>query len=82
MSLDNDLLRIMLRIEKADIDSPMAVFKTDKTGFVDAVFANTVFTQQRIASNDPDLIGVFGSDSNMDDARQLINNALLGKAEK
>ena len=50
---------IMQRIEAATAESAIAVFRVDKTGVLDAVFASTVATRQMIDSGHPDLIGVY-----------------------
>lgn len=51
---------IMGRIESATENSPIAVFKLEeKCGKLNAVFGDTVITQQQIKSGHKDLIGVF-----------------------
>jgi len=50
------------RIEAAEPDSPVAVFK--KSDRYDVLFASTYMTTKRIEKNEPDLVGVFNK--NMD----------------
>jgi hypothetical protein len=59
------VLQVMSRIKGATPLSQIAVFLTDETRpKLDAVFAATVLTQQKIAAKDASLIGVF--DKTMD----------------
>ena len=58
------LSQVMLRIEGAEPSSPIAVFRCWKAGMLQAVFADTIQTQQMIAERHPDLIGVFDGTMN------------------
>lgn len=49
----------MERIGVATEKSPIAVFQCNAYGKVDAAFAGTIFTQYRIASKHPRLVGVY-----------------------
>jgi hypothetical protein len=55
----------LLRIKAAPPSSPIAVFRIAALGYVDAMFANTVMTAQRINNRDPHLIGVFHQQGNI-----------------
>jgi hypothetical protein len=61
---EGNLQHVMLRIKSATIKSPIAVFRTDTAGMVNAVFASTAKTHQMIAAKDATLIGVY--DKEMD----------------
>ena len=58
---------ILIRIKRAPVDSPIAVFRIDDkySTKLDAVFESTVVSQQRIRANDPALIGVYDKTSNL-----------------
>lgn len=61
------LQNVMLRIRDAVPESPIAVFRCDKPGHLDAVFASTMITRRLIESHQAQksgLIGVF--DGSMD----------------
>jgi len=60
------LKHVMIRIESADPDSPIAVFKSDLPGKLNAVFANTAETQRLIASSHPDYIGTYSTFSDQE----------------
>lgn len=53
------LQNILLRVRDAAPESPIAVFRCDKPGHLDAVFAATLTTRRLIANGVPGLIGVF-----------------------
>ena len=74
MSVDN-VDRVMTRIEFAHVESPIAVFKGNLPGQVNAMFAATVATQDRIARGDPDLIGVFDESMNLRHIRLQLQQA-------
>jgi hypothetical protein len=61
------------RIIEAPKNSPIAVFKSDKGGCVDAMFANTVVSQQRIQSG-IGLIGVFDKKSKVKEVYATLKN--------
>lgn len=50
---------VMNRIKHADRESPIAVFRTEDDIYFDALFANTIPTQQRIKKGDRMYIGTF-----------------------
>ena len=68
---------IMKRIEGASPSSPIAVFACSRHGFLDAVFAATVKTQQRISNGDSDLVGVYGGTMDLEAIRNKLR-ALAG----
>lgn len=55
---------ILNRVRGAAPQSPIAIFRSDRLGQFNAVFASTVETQNAIRRNDPNLIGVY--DKNVD----------------
>lgn len=61
---------IMGRIHTAMYDSPIAVFKSK--GKLDAVFAATAKTQNRIKSGDVNLIGVYNGTMKQKDIRDTL----------
>jgi|TARA_R110000751_G_scaffold235094_1_gene336571 hypothetical protein len=63
----------MNRIKAAPKNSPIVVFKSDKPGCVDAMFASTVVSQQRIKSG-IDLIGVFDKKSKVKEVYATLEN--------
>tara|TARA_R110000851_G_scaffold52554_2_gene125071 strand:+ start:4260 stop:4526 length:267 start_codon:yes stop_codon:yes gene_type:complete len=63
----------MNRIKAAPKNSPIVVFKSDKPGCVDAMFASTVVSQQRIKSG-IDLIGVFDKKSKVKEVYAALTN--------
>ncbi len=50
---------INIRIEGANADSPIAVFKTTDKNHYNAVFENTAVTKKLINSADKNLVGVY-----------------------
>ena len=51
---------IMIRIQAATIDSPIAVFKSNKSrGKLESLFADTIKTEARIEKDHKNLVGVF-----------------------
>lgn len=50
---------ISVRIEAARPDSPIAVFRCDEFGKLDAIYANTVGAQRRINFFPEDLVGIY-----------------------
>ena len=54
---------IVERIRVSTTASPIAVFEK-KDGQLDAVFAATIATQQRVMSGDPSFIGMFNKGMN------------------
>jgi hypothetical protein len=63
----------MNRITCAPANSPIAVFKSEKPGCVDAMFARTVVSQQRIKSG-VGLIGVFDRKSKAKETFTMLRN--------
>jgi|TARA_R110001583_G_scaffold120539_1_gene271812 hypothetical protein len=61
------------RIIAAPKNSPIAVFKSDKPGCVDAMFASTIVSQQRIESG-VGLIGVFDKKSKAKEVYATLKN--------
>lgn len=59
------------RISTADPSSPLALFRAKRVDFVDVMFANTVYTQQRIQVGDINHLGTFHRD-NMPAAREVL----------
>jgi len=55
---------ILARVRSAPPQSPIAIFRSNRLGQFDAVFASTVETQKAIRRHNPDLIGVY--DRNVD----------------
>ena len=64
---------VMNRIKAAPESSPIAVFKSNKSGCVDAMFARTVVSQHRIKSG-IDLIGVFDKKSKAKEVYAALTN--------
>lgn len=65
----------MMKIEYARPESPIAVFKSNQDGHVNAMFADTIKTKERIARCDPDLIGVFDATMNQRHIRAMLEQA-------
>ena len=63
MSID-DPKSILTRIMVASEESPIAVFKTSEEGCLEAVFADTTGTRQRVSSG-VDLVGLFDQSMNI-----------------
>ena len=55
----SDIETTMERIAFATEDSPIAVFRSNIPGRVNAMFANSLKVQERIQNKDPHLIGVY-----------------------
>lgn len=73
MKLDH----ILDRIKGAPKDSPIAVFSgMAGSGELNAVFADTIQTQQLIAKNHPSLIGVFDRHMPLGQIKQTLNQAI------
>lgn len=72
------LRQIMLRIESADKKSPIAVFRSDVRGKLNAVFADTAETKRLIHEKDKTHIGTYHKE--MD--RELIYKRLEGFINK
>jgi hypothetical protein len=72
---------IMNRILTATPESPIAVFRWDKEGLLDAVFACTVATQQRISANDPLLVGVYDKTDNVRTVKRALTRAVKVKED-
>lgn len=70
---------ILERVKVAEKESPIAVFQ-DENGDLDAVFAATIGTQERIKNDDPDLVGVFHKYQRISTVRARLNNASLSMA--
>lgn len=72
------LMSIMERIECANDQSPIAVFKITVQGktYLESVFANTVLTQRRIKRRDPRLVGIFHKKMNTNSVMTKLTNAL------
>lgn len=69
---------IMGRIETAEKTSQIAVFRSPGSpkGTLDAVFANTVRTKNRVVNDDSLLIGVFDKRMDRSEVRTKLNNAV------
>ena len=65
----------MIRIAFARVESPIAVFTCNVPGHVNAMFAATVKTQERIERGDPTLLGVFDASMNMRHIRAQLQQA-------
>ena len=53
---------IMIRIRAATVDSPIAVFKSNKSREkLESLFAGTLKTEERIEKDHKNLVGVFDS---------------------
>jgi hypothetical protein len=63
------------RINSAPENSPIAVFRCEREGYVQAIFASTIEGQKRIKT-DPGLIGVFHQGSNKKATYAAIKNAV------
>lgn len=57
-----NLADLMNRLKHTE--SPLAVFSTDKSGWYDIVFADSLHTRSLIEQGHVNLIGVYGPDSN------------------
>lgn len=55
----SDIETTMDRIAFASEDSPIAVFRCNIPGKVNAMFANSIGVQERIRNKDPMLIGIY-----------------------
>jgi hypothetical protein len=64
---------VMGRIKAAPTKSPIAVFLSEKPGCVDAMFASTIVSQQRIKSG-VGLIGVFDKKSKAKETFTMLRN--------
>jgi hypothetical protein len=76
------VIQIMERIKVAANESPIAVFRNSFKGpqtfdKLDAVFANTVFSKQRIANDSGNLIGIYTKDSDIAAVHVALNKATL-----
>lgn len=67
------------RISTADPSSPLALFRPKKSDCVDVMFANTVYTQQRIQAADINYLGTYHRDS-MPAAREVLTVYAEGAA--
>lgn len=66
----------MIRIEFAETDSPIAVFKCNVPGHVNALFAATIRTQDRINLAGSNLIGVFDMSMNQRHIKKMLIDAI------
>ena len=67
------LKHIVARIEFATKESPIAVFRSEFRGKLDAVFGATIHTKQLIASGDKTYIGTFDKFSDMDAVKEYLD---------
>jgi len=67
-----EVKHVIERIKTATPSSPIAVFRGGGKNQVNAVFADTVYTQQMIANHDPTLIGVYDGSMNLGDIAQTL----------
>lgn len=65
----------MERIAFASPESPLAVFKCNIPGRVNAMFAATIHAQERITTCDPALIGVFDGLMNRRHIQHMLEQA-------
>ena len=63
------------RLDVASHDSPIAIFKTNTPGHVNAVFANTVATRRLINAKCNDLIGVYDNNYKRFDLESDVRHA-------
>ena len=65
--------QIITRIKAATIESPIAVFRSPaiEEGRLDAIFASPVVSQERIKSDQANLIGIYNSGSDVPDMEGL-----------
>jgi len=70
---------ILERIKHATADSSIAVFtiKLNPSGLLDAVFAATVASQQRLRAGDPALLGVWWGKDHLAWAKGVLEAASL-----
>ena len=68
----------MERIAFATPESPLAVFKCNLPGHVNAMFAATIRVQARITTCDPALIGVFDGLMNRRHIQHMLEQAATG----
>lgn len=66
---------VMRRIEGSSRSSPIAVFRCDKPGQLQALFARTVVTHGLIQTS-PDLVGVFSGTDDPNAVRQILRRAV------
>jgi hypothetical protein len=71
------VMHTMDRIKFATTSSPIAVFRCDKVGLVNAVFANTIQTQRMIEEKDPNLIGVYHSSMDIPEINRALRKSVL-----
>lgn len=64
----------MVRIAEAPMSSPIGVFRSDKGGCVDAIFADTVRGRRRVNSGDG-LVGIFDKTSAAKAVFAILKNA-------
>jgi hypothetical protein len=62
----SDLQQVMIRINGCAPESPIAVFKTNRPGMLDSVFASTIRTQEMMRDENSGLIGVYDGSMNID----------------
>ena len=67
---------VMRRIKGAASDSPIAVFKCDKPGQLQAFFARTVVTAGLIKTS-PDLVGVFSGADDLNAVKLQLSRAVV-----
>lgn len=72
-----NLEQTLIRIKGATPDSPIAVFKTQVPGSLNAMFAATIKTQEMINENHPDLIGVFDGLMDIPAVKSLLASHVL-----
>ena len=74
----SDIATTMERIAFATEDSPLAVFRCNIPGRVNAMFANSIRVQERIQNKDPRLIGVYHGMMKRSHVLQELLNAIHG----
>ena len=74
----SDRKTILVRIEAATPESPIAVFRT-KDGKLDAVFADTIVARRRVAQ-DPGFVGKYHKQDDYIRVRAELRNAELRNA--
>jgi len=70
------------RIKAAHPNSPIALFSLQKKNLFDAVYANTVLTQQRIRQRDPFYIGSFYGLFGLEQFKQYRKDVAANPPEK
>lgn len=73
-----NMVEIMVRVKGAEPESPIAIFRTPQLTMLNAVFANTVVTQQMIADKDMSFVGVYHNGMDLKDVERELSGKIVG----